>query len=102
MMHQSYHRARYRLTSWDAGAGESGKSTVLKQMRLIYASGFSPAEKGEWRAIIFANILSAFKVIIDAMDDMSLEFENKTNEVSKKPPLQTTRNNTRSNTVNSF
>ncbi|CCC13316.1 unnamed protein product [Sordaria macrospora k-hell] len=31
------------------GAGESGKSTVLKQMKLIYAQGFSKNEKLEWR-----------------------------------------------------
>ena len=54
-------------------------------MRLIYASGFSAAEKGEWRAIIFANILSAFKVILDAMEDMGFEFDNKANEVSISP-----------------
>ena len=64
------------------GAGESGKSTVLKQMRLIYAQGFSRPEKEEWRAIIFNNILSAFKVIIDAMEELGVEFGNKENDVS--------------------
>lgn len=65
-----------------AGAGESGKSTVLKQMRLIYAQGFSKSEKEEWRAIIFNNILSAFKVILDAMEELAIEFDNKDNDVS--------------------
>jgi guanine nucleotide-binding protein subunit alpha len=64
-----------------AGAGESGKSTVLKQMRLIYAQGFSKPEKEEWRAIIFNNILSAFKVILDAMEELGIEFSNKDNDV---------------------
>src|SRR3954470_8380791 len=64
------------------GAGESGKSTVLKQMRLIYAQGFSKSEKEEWRAIIFNNILSAFKVIIDAMEELGVEFDVKPNNVS--------------------
>jgi G-protein alpha subunit len=64
------------------GAGESGKSTVLKQMRLIYAQGFSKAEKEEWRAIIFNNLLSAFKVILDAMDELDIEFDVKLNDVS--------------------
>jgi G-protein alpha subunit len=64
------------------GAGESGKSTVLKQMRLIYAQGFSKSEKEEWRAIIFNNILSAFKVILDAMEELGIEFSNKDNDVS--------------------
>jgi guanine nucleotide-binding protein subunit alpha, other len=55
---------------------------VLKQMRLIYAQGFSKSEKEEWRAIIFNNILSAFKVILDAMEELGLEFDIKSNNVS--------------------
>jgi guanine nucleotide-binding protein subunit alpha len=56
---------------------------VLKQMRLIYAQGFSRAEKEEWRAIIFNNILSAFKVILDAMEELGIEFDVKANNVSR-------------------
>ncbi|PKS07835.1 hypothetical protein jhhlp_006443 [Lomentospora prolificans] len=37
------------------GAGESGKSTVLKQMKLIYAQGFSKSEKLEWKPVVFNN-----------------------------------------------
>lgn len=58
------------------GAGESGKSTVLKQMRLIYAQGFSKNEKEEWRCIIFNNILSAFRQVMEAMDEMGIEFDS--------------------------
>lgn len=55
---------------------------MLKQMRLIYAQGFSKPEKEEWRAIIFNNILSAFKVILDAMEELGIEFGDKDNDVS--------------------
>jgi guanine nucleotide-binding protein subunit alpha, other len=51
-------------------------------MRLIYAQGFSRSEKEEWRAIIFNNILCAFKVILDAMEELGIEFSNKGNDVS--------------------
>ncbi len=51
-------------------------------MRLIYAQGFSKQEKEEWRAIIFNNILSAFKVILDAMEELGIEFDVKENDVS--------------------
>ena len=61
---------------WVTGAGESGKSTVLKQMRLIYAQGFSKNEKEEWRCIIFNNILSAFRQVMEAMDEMGIEFDS--------------------------
>lgn len=62
------------------GAGESGKSTVLKQMKLIYAQGFTDNEKLEWKPVIFNNIIQSFQVIYDAMQEMDLEFENKDNE----------------------
>ncbi|EKD17117.1 uncharacterized protein L3040_000359 [Drepanopeziza brunnea f. sp. 'multigermtubi'] len=58
------------------GAGESGKSTILKQMRLIYTKdGFSKTEKEEWRVIIFNNILDGLRMTIDAMDEFGLTFE---------------------------
>jgi hypothetical protein len=63
------------------GAGESGKSTVLKQMRLIYSQGFSKSEKEEWRAIIFNNILTAFRVILDAMEELEIPFADQFNSV---------------------
>ncbi|AEO56945.1 hypothetical protein MYCTH_2302506 [Thermothelomyces thermophilus ATCC 42464] len=62
------------------GAGESGKSTVLKQMKLIYAQGFSKHEKMEWKPVVFTNILQSFRLIADAMNDLNIAFENPENE----------------------
>ncbi|KAI1332802.1 G protein alpha subunit [Xylariaceae sp. FL0255] len=66
------------------GAGESGKSTVLKQMKLIYASGFSRTEKLEWKPVVFNNVISSMRVIFDAMEDYSIDFERKENEKNKE------------------
>lgn len=54
---------------------------MLKQMRLIYSQGFSKSEKEEWRAIIFNNILTAFRVILDAMEELEIPFEDQFNSV---------------------
>ncbi|KAK7423143.1 G-Protein alpha subunit [Neonectria punicea] len=62
------------------GAGESGKSTVLKQMKLIYSQGFSRNEKLEWKPVVFNNIVQSFKVIFEAMQELSIPFENPDNE----------------------
>ncbi|KAI9884543.1 MAG: G-Protein alpha subunit [Watsoniomyces obsoletus] len=62
------------------GAGESGKSTVLKQMKLIYASGFSRAEREDCRSTIFANLVTAFRTIFKAMDEIDIPFEDPSNE----------------------
>lgn len=61
------------------GAGESGKSTVLKQMRLIYAQGFSKTEKLEWKPVVFNNIVQSFRLIFDAMNELGLQFDNEDN-----------------------
>ncbi|KAI5858211.1 G protein alpha subunit [Durotheca rogersii] len=65
------------------GAGESGKSTVLKQMKLIYAQGFTKTEKLELKPVVFSNVVQSMRVIFDVMADYSIEFENKENEKNK-------------------
>jgi len=46
------------------GAGESGKSTIAKQMKIIHKRGYSVAEKFEYTATISENILSSMLTII--------------------------------------
>ncbi|MCJ1387079.1 hypothetical protein MMC17_010208 [Xylographa soralifera] len=58
------------------GAGESGKSTILKQMRLIYANGFPAHERKEIRQVIFANMVTSFRVIAEEMKDYGYEYAN--------------------------
>ncbi|MCJ1430046.1 hypothetical protein MMC29_007961 [Sticta canariensis] len=60
-----------------AGAGESGKSTILKQMRIIYAEGFHLEERKEVRQVIFSNMIVAFKIIAEEMRELGVEYENK-------------------------
>lgn len=47
------------------GAGESGKSTVFKQMKVIYGSQYSDAEKAAALPTIYSNIITAMKVLCD-------------------------------------
>ncbi|KAF2347912.1 Guanine nucleotide binding protein (G-protein) alpha subunit [Trinorchestia longiramus] len=44
------------------GAGESGKSTFLKQMRIIHGYHFSHEEMAEFRLTIYRNIVQGMKV----------------------------------------
>ena len=39
------------------GAGESGKSTFLKQMRIIHGEDFDQRAKEEFRATIYSNVI---------------------------------------------
>ena len=47
------------------GAGESGKSTLFKQMVCIYGVGFSEAARREYRPIIHNNVITSIKTLIE-------------------------------------
>lgn len=47
------------------GAGESGKSTIFKQMKVIYGDQYTEAERKQQVPTIYSNILQAMKVLID-------------------------------------
>jgi GTPase SAR1 family protein len=46
------------------GAGESGKSTIFKQMKIIYGKQFSHAERKQNLPTIHSNIISAMHILI--------------------------------------
>ena len=64
------------------GAGESGKSTILKQMRIIYSEGFHLDERKEIRQVIFSNMIVAFKIIAEEMRDLGEHYTNPESEVN--------------------
>ncbi|KDQ53440.1 hypothetical protein JAAARDRAFT_137170 [Jaapia argillacea MUCL 33604] len=55
------------------GSGDSGKSTILKQMRLIHHVPFSPQEIESYRQLVFNNLVFGLKYVFEAMVDMRLE-----------------------------
>ncbi|KAJ5916425.1 hypothetical protein N7504_000440 [Penicillium tannophilum] len=58
------------------GAGESGKSTIIKQMRIIHSRGFPEEERHQTRAVIYSNVVIAFKVLLDIMKAENIDFED--------------------------
>ncbi|KAG1109740.1 hypothetical protein G6F42_015560 [Rhizopus arrhizus] len=58
------------------GAGESGKSTVLKQMKLIHDSGYTKEERDEFKEIIYSNTVQSMRVILEAMEAMQVSLED--------------------------
>ncbi|TFK64229.1 heterotrimeric G-protein alpha subunit, GPA2-like protein [Pluteus cervinus] len=55
------------------GSGDSGKSTILKQMRVIHKVPFSQQEIETYRQLTFDNVTRGFKYLLDAMEDMDLK-----------------------------
>lgn len=56
------------------GTGESGKSTIVKQMKMIHNGGFPPEEIAEYRRDVFRNISEAMQQVLQAMDKLSIRF----------------------------
>jgi len=57
------------------GAGESGKSTVAKQLKIIHLGGFEEEERRTYIPIIHANILLSMKTLINGAKDMKIPIE---------------------------
>lgn len=59
------------------GTGESGKSTVFKQLQLLYQQGFTQEMRGTYREVVRENALESMKNIIRAgINRFSFQFEN--------------------------
>ncbi|XP_071390350.1 guanine nucleotide-binding protein subunit alpha-13 isoform X1 [Centroberyx affinis] len=62
------------------GAGESGKSTFLKQMRIIHGQDFDQRAKEEFRATIFSNVIKGIRVLVDAREKLHIPWGNQANQ----------------------
>jgi len=55
------------------GAGESGKSTIAKQMKIIHMDGFSDHDRNTFIGVVIENIFSSIQTLLSAARDMQLE-----------------------------
>jgi GTPase SAR1 family protein len=62
------------------GAGESGKSTIAKQMKIIHLSGYSESERTALRDVVFTNLMVAMKTLCMSMEKLGLEVATPENE----------------------
>lgn len=66
------------------GAGESGKSTVFKQVKLLHAGGYSASELRQFRWIIHRNVLDAIKTLLTQVQNMELELDESLEDISDR------------------
>ncbi|KUF96404.1 Gastricsin [Phytophthora nicotianae] len=57
------------------GAGESGKSTVFKQMKILYGAALTEEEKRHCTPIIYNNVVTSMKMLIEQCTEMKLKGE---------------------------
>lgn len=63
------------------GAGESGKSTIFKQMRIIHERGYTNDELRDFKFIVFANIIKSMKALVEATVMMNIPIEDEENKL---------------------
>lgn len=47
------------------GAGESGKSTIFKQMKVLYGKPLDDEERRQMTPVVYSNTISAMKILVD-------------------------------------
>ncbi|XP_025832705.1 guanine nucleotide-binding protein G(o) subunit alpha-like isoform X1 [Agrilus planipennis] len=64
------------------GAGESGKSTIVKQMKIIHESGFTSEDFKQYRPVVYSNTIQSLVAILRAMPNLGITYGNNEREVS--------------------
>ncbi|KAF5901512.1 guanine nucleotide-binding protein G(k) subunit alpha, partial [Clarias magur] len=55
-------------------AGESGKSTIVKQMKIIHEDGYSEEECKQYKVVVYSNTIQSIIAIIRAMGRLKIDF----------------------------
>ena len=58
------------------GAGDTGKSTFFKQMKLIKENDYTLSERLKFKSIILSNTVNALMAILTAMKELEIPFSN--------------------------
>ncbi|XP_025920139.1 guanine nucleotide-binding protein subunit alpha-14 [Apteryx mantelli] len=72
--------ARRELKLLLLGTGESGKSTFIKQMRIIHGSGYTEDDRKGFTKLVYQNIFTAIQAMIRAMDTLKIQYTLEENE----------------------
>lgn len=57
------------------GAGESGKSTIIQQLKILHQNGFTPEELLEYKSVVFKNLLDVGKELKEARSKFNVPLE---------------------------
>jgi guanine nucleotide-binding protein G(i) subunit alpha len=63
------------------GSGESGKSTIVKQMKIIHQNGYTVEELAMYRLTIYKNLVDCARNLVLALQQFDIQPESTTNRV---------------------
>ncbi|XP_014677622.1 PREDICTED: guanine nucleotide-binding protein G(o) subunit alpha [Priapulus caudatus] len=66
------------------GAGESGKSTIVKQMKIIHESGFTNEDFKQYKPVVYSNTIQSMVAILRAMGTLNVAFSDSEREPDAK------------------
>ncbi|XP_055363789.1 guanine nucleotide binding protein (G protein) alpha v1 isoform X2 [Betta splendens] len=73
---------RYRsYRGGEEGAAESGKSTLVKQMKIIHSHGFNKQELISFKPAVLDNLLTSMKFVLHGMGVLRINLLNSRNKV---------------------
>uniref|UniRef100_A0AAY5JZK0 Guanine nucleotide binding protein (G protein), alpha 15 (Gq class), tandem duplicate 3 n=2 Tax=Esox lucius TaxID=8010 RepID=A0AAY5JZK0_ESOLU len=81
ILRQQKKRERKEIKVLLLGTGESGKTTFIRQMRIIHGRGFSEEERRDFAKLIYQNIFTSVKAMTRAMTTLRLTYAYPDNEV---------------------
>ncbi|XP_063050935.1 guanine nucleotide-binding protein subunit alpha-14 [Engraulis encrasicolus] len=62
------------------GTGESGKSTFIKQMRIIHGAGYTDEDKRSFIKLVYQNIFTAMQAMLRAMETLQIPLAENSNK----------------------
>ncbi|KAI0061797.1 G-protein alpha subunit [Artomyces pyxidatus] len=66
------------------GSGESGKSTIVKQMKIIHQNGYTTEELLAFRPLIWKNLLESAHAVLLALQNLNLEPVQPSNKANQE------------------
>ncbi|KAG7230806.1 hypothetical protein INR49_019620, partial [Caranx melampygus] len=71
-----------------SGTGESGKSTFIKQMRIIHGSGYTDEDKKGFTKLVYQNIFTSMQAMIRATETLKIPFKYEQNKLVREVDVE--------------
>ncbi|MED6280145.1 hypothetical protein CHARACLAT_007835 [Characodon lateralis] len=69
------------------GVAESGKSTIIRQIKIIHSFGFSKQELLSFKPAVLDNLLTSMKIVLQGMGKLRINLANKKNKIQARSIL---------------
>ncbi|KAH0625824.1 hypothetical protein JD844_034111 [Phrynosoma platyrhinos] len=79
LLQEQKKKNRWELKLLLLGTGESGKSTFIKQMRIIHGVGYTEEDRKAFVKVVYQNIFMSIQAMIKAMETLQIPYDQPEN-----------------------